>query len=215
VLGSSILRGLSLGAAGLGLLALGGAVAVLIPACVRSTARSSDGTSQEWAELKQEIRHRFPRAPQISTEELAERLGGSGEGRAEEEAPRPLLLDARTPREYAVSHLPGAVSTPDVESALDAIRTAGGQRPVIVYCSVGWRSSDLVQKLRDRGVERVWNLEGSIFQWANEGRPVVRNGNVVRQVHPYDESWGRFLERDLWAFEPGPGAGTETDGAPP
>jgi rhodanese-related sulfurtransferase len=213
VLGSPILRGLSLGAGGLGLLALGGAAAVLISACVRPTARSSDGASQEWVELKQEIRHRFPRAPQISTEALAERLGESGEGPVGDGA-KPLLLDARTPREYAVSHLPGAVSTPDVESALDAIRAAGGRRPVIVYCSVGWRSSDLVEKLRDRGVERVWNLEGSIFQWANEGRPVVRNGNVVRQVHPYDESWGRFLERDLWAFEPEPGAGTETDGAP-
>lgn len=156
----------------------------------------------EWAELKQDIRRRFPRAPQISTEELADWLRRTGEGKGQGTEARPLVLDARTPEEHAVSHLPGAVSAPDAESALTAIRNTGAETPVVVYCSVGWRSSDLVQQLRDRGVEKVWNLEGSIFQWANEGRPVVRNGEEVRQVHPYDESWGRFLEPSLRTFEP-------------
>ncbi len=43
------------------------------------------------------------------------------------------------------------------------------------------------------------NLKGSIFQWANEGRPVVRDGEPVREVHPYDAVWGRLLDRDLRA----------------
>ena len=157
----------------------------------------------EWSELKQEIRSRFPGAPRVTTEELAEGLGPSGTGA---DGPAPLLLDARTPKEYAVSHLPGAVSTPDVESALEAIGEADEDRPVVVYCSVGWRSSALVERLRDRGLAEVRNLEGSIFQWANEGRPVVRDGRPVRQVHPYDESWGRFLDPGLRAFEPTPPA---------
>lgn len=153
----------------------------------------------EWSNLKQEIRHRFPGAPQITPGELADRLG---------EEPL-LLLDARAPEEYAVSHLPGAVSAPDVESALEAIREAsqdGRSGPVVVYCSVGWRSSNLVEQLRERGIDHVRNLEGSIFQWANEGRPVVRDDREVRQVHPFDKSWGRYLDPELRAFEPTPPA---------
>ena len=32
-----------------------------------------------------------------------------------------------------------------------------------------------------------------IFEWANEGRPVVRDGREVEAVHPYDAVWGRLL----------------------
>lgn len=200
MLGSSLLLALRI----LGLLALGAVFAVLLPGCAHPGDRTPGGDAREWEELKQEIRRRFPRAPRLSTEELAERLAGGAE-------PAPLLLDARAPEEYAVSHLPGAVSAPDVETALAAIADAGAQRPVVVYCSVGWRSGDLAQRLRDRGIEEVWNLEGSIFEWANEGRPVVRDGAEVRRVHPYDERWGRFLDRELWAFSPG----ATSDGEPP
>lgn len=208
--GTSRLRGFTPVTGWFTLLAFGGVVAVLALVCVRSIERSSEATPVEWAELKKEIRRRFPRASQISTDELAAWLRRTGEGNGPGSEARPLLLDARTPEEHAVSHLPGAVSAPDAESALKVLRDAGAETPVVVYCSVGWRSSDLVQQLRDRGVETVWNLEGSIFQWANEDRPVVRDGLRVRQVHPYDESWGRFLEPSLRTYEPE----SEGDGPP-
>jgi hypothetical protein len=65
---------------------------------------------------------------------------------------------------------------------------------IVVYCSVGYRSSVLARKLQDMGVTRVYNLEGSIFKWANEERPLVRNGDTVQKVHPYDAYWGKLLE---------------------
>lgn len=184
ILPSRFVLGLLLGLAGLTALALA------LQSCLRTS-----GAPRDWPELKQEIRQRFPRAPQLSTDELQQWL-------ATPPGERPLLLDGRAPEEYAVSHLPGAVSTPDLESALETVRTAGAGRPVVVYCSVGWRSSALVEQLADHGIEGVWNLEGSIFEWANQGRTVVRDGEPVRQVHPFDEDWGRLLDRDLWAFEP-------------
>ena len=46
------------------------------------------------------------------------------------------------------------------------------------------------------------NLEGSIFRWAGEGRPVYRDGVRVEQVHPYDDRWGALLPRTLWAYAP-------------
>ena len=72
---------------------------------------------------------------------------------------------------------------------------------------MGWRSSELARELQRRGWTNVHDLEGSIFAWANEGRTVVRGGEPVREVHPFDEDWGRLLDRELWAFEPGAPAG--------
>jgi hypothetical protein len=48
------------------------------------------------------------------------------------------------------------------------------------------------------------NLEGSIFQWANECRPVYRDAAEVQQVHPYDGIWGKLLDKDLRAYTPSP-----------
>ena len=75
--------------------------------------------------------------------------------------------------------------------------------PIVAYCSVGYRSSELVQKLTERGFTNVKNLDGSIFEWANRGYPVERDGEEVREVHPFDDRWGTLLHEDLRAYAPG------------
>lgn len=151
------------------------------------------GSGTDWPALKERIRERFPGVAQLSTEELARWL-------ADEERRPPILIDARQPEEYAVSHLPGAVNAPGVEGAVTLLAEAPEDQPVVVYCSVGWRSSALAEKLRERGFDGVSNLEGSIFEWANEGRALMRDGEPVEVVHPFDEEWGRLLERERWSF---------------
>jgi len=68
---------------------------------------------------------------------------------------------------------------------------------VVVYCSVGYRSSALAEKLQRAGFTNVVNLEGSIFQWANEGRTLSRGTNVVREIHGYSRKWAQMLQADL------------------
>jgi hypothetical protein len=50
----------------------------------------------------------------------------------------------------------------------------------------------------------VYNLEGSIFEWANSGRPVYRGEERVSVVHPYGARWERLLDRALRADSPTP-----------
>jgi len=138
------------------------------------------------------IRARFPGVEQVSTEDLSRRIAAGEEI---------VLLDVRKPEEYAVSHLPGAIRVDPEAEDLGGLPVPPGAT-VIAYCSVGYRSSALVQRLMKRGVPRVANLDGSIFAWANEGRAVVRNGRRVEEVHPYDERWGFLLEEKLHAFAP-------------
>ncbi|MBD2089334.1 rhodanese-like domain-containing protein [Microcoleus sp. FACHB-1515] len=139
-----------------------------------------------WQLLKRQIRTKFPQVKQLSTEELAKQI----------ETKPPVLLDVRTEAEFAVSHLLDARQiNPRIEdfSSLDLPLDT----PIVAYCSVGYRSSRLVDRLQQAGYTQAVNLEGSIFQWANEGRPVYRNGEIVQQVHPYNRVWGQLLKPNL------------------
>ena len=113
----------------------------------------------------------------------------------------PLLLDARTPAEFRVSHLAGArfVNFDSVPTA----RFAGLDReqPVVVYCSVGLRSERLGERLHALGFRHVRNLYGGLFEWVNEGYPVVNTAGATADVHPYSSFWGRWLRRGRKVYE--------------
>jgi rhodanese-related sulfurtransferase len=140
--------------------------------------------------MKTLVRERFPEVQQLQPAELADWL-------ADTNRVQPVLLDVRTKTEFAVSHLPGARQVEPKAAVADLVATLPTNQPVVVYCSVGYRSSELAVRLRRAGVTNVLNLEGSIFQWANEGRPVERDGQLVREVHPYNETFGRLLKAEL------------------
>ena len=149
--------------------------------------------SLTWTVVQQSVRASFPDVPALSTDSLAARLA-RGE--------TPTLLDVRTAPEYAVSHLPGARRLDPDAPDLAALAGIPRDAPLVVYCSVGYRSAKMARRLRAAGFTDVENLEGSIFRWANEGRLVVRDGLPVREVHPYDAVWGRLLDPALRSHTP-------------
>ncbi|MDA8021215.1 MAG: rhodanese-like domain-containing protein [Thermoanaerobaculia bacterium] len=141
--------------------------------------------------IKNRVRLQFPSAPQLSTEALARRLDVGEEI---------VLLDVREPEEYAVSHLPGAVRVdPGAHPALP--EGVDSSLPVVAYCSVGWRSSHWVEGLRSQGIDAM-NLEGSIFQWVAEDRPLKRDEETVYVVHPYSRAWSWLVNPEDRAFAP-------------
>jgi len=137
-----------------------------------------------WSLVKATVRRSFPDVKRISTAELAHWLVG--------ELPPPILIDARRTEEYAVSHLPGAHHLPTVAAVQQA--DIPPEATLVVYCSVGYRSARLVKQLQTAGYRHVMNLEGSIFEWYNQGHPVVVNREPVQQIHPYNRTWGLLLE---------------------
>jgi rhodanese-related sulfurtransferase len=133
-----------------------------------------------WKLVKFFIRVKFPHVPQISTTDLANWL-------KKNDVKKPLLLDARTPEEYAVSHLKNARLLPlDLEKFDKDV-------PIVVYCSVGYRSAIALQQIQAQGYQNVFNLEGSIFQWSNERRPLYQKEKRCDRVHPYNRFWGYLL----------------------
>ena len=108
----------------------------------------------------------------------------------------PVLLDARTLDEYAVSHLRGALRMDPYRPLLRPLRGMPKDTAIVVYSTVGYRGARLVHWLTAQGYGNATALSGSIFAWANEGRPLEREGRPVTQVHPYDDSWKYLLASD-------------------
>ena len=157
-----------------------------------ATARAFASGANDWASLKRTIRSRYPEVRQISTEALHAAIVRGDP---------PLLIDARSAVEYQVSHLQGARRAETAAQAVKALAREPKDRAIVVYCSVGYRSSALGRELLRSGHTQVANLKGSIFEWANKGFPVYRGTEPASVVHPYDTSWGTLLDRKLWSTE--------------
>jgi len=123
-------------------------------------------------------------------------------GRADTTRPQPVILDARTQEEFLVSHLGGAIRIDPYRPILRPIRSFPKDTAIVVYSSVGYRGARLADFLARQGYGNVVVLDGSIFQWANEGRTVVRDDRPAKQVHPYDGRWGWLLESRYRAEAP-------------
>lgn len=142
-----------------------------------------------------ELASDFPSVPVVSVARLQRQLSG--------ETPSvPLLIDARSAEEFAVSHLPGAVHAPSAAAVKRLLDGQSASRAVVLYCSVGVRSARVAQDLMALGVTRVANFQASIFAWANQGLPLKRGGEFTTQVHPFNSKWGVLLNRKLWSHEP-------------
>lgn len=83
----------------------------------------------------------------------------------------PLLLDVRTPEEFAQGHLPGAVLIPHDQLA-SRLAELEGEPWVLIYCRSGARATKAQAVLEQAGIE-VRQVEGSWQRWQAESRPVV------------------------------------------
>lgn len=86
-----------------------------------------------------------------------------------------IVLDVRTPEEFAQGHLPE--KTPinlDLHASDFRERLARLDRDKIylVYCRTGNRSGEAVQMMKELGFRRVYELEGGLVGWRNAGLPV-------------------------------------------
>lgn len=84
-----------------------------------------------------------------------------------------LVLDVRDPGEFGAGHILGAKNVP-LSRIGDAEVAKRKDRPVIVYCEGGERSSKAVAALKRQGFARVVNLAGGLRAWQQAGLPVEK-----------------------------------------
>ncbi len=84
-----------------------------------------------------------------------------------------IVLDIRTPAEFAAGHLPNARNIPLAELEKRAGELTGN-KPVLICCASGARSSRALGVLQKAGRSEVFNMAGGLQAWTQAGLPVVK-----------------------------------------
>ncbi|MTI22942.1 rhodanese-like domain-containing protein [Fulvivirga sp. RKSG066] len=104
-----------------------------------------------------------------------------------------LILDSRTQKEYETSHIESAIFVDYDNFSEEMVAELDKEKSVVVYCSVGYRSEKIGEKLQKFGFKEVYNLYGGIFDWKNNGGEVVNKSGVTDSVHTYNKKWSQWL----------------------
>jgi len=110
--------------------------------------------------------------------------------------PNLYILDAREKPEFEVSHLDKAKWIGYNTFSEENMKEIPKDATIVIYCSVGYRSEKIGERLLNKGYKRVYNLLGGIFEWTNRDYQLVdKNNNSTTKVHAYDSSWGKWLDK--------------------
>jgi phage shock protein E len=82
-----------------------------------------------------------------------------------------LLLDVRTPGEFAGGHVDGAVNIP-LDQLPDRLKGLKKEQPVVVYCRSGGRSTRAAALLKASGVQNIHNM-GGVASWEGGFSPAT------------------------------------------
>lgn len=88
--------------------------------------------------------------------------------------PGTVVLDVRTPTEFAGGHLPQARNI-DFEAADFATKIAALDKNATyaVYCRTGNRSGSALEQMTAAGFTHTYDLAGGIVAWQNMGGPMA------------------------------------------
>jgi rhodanese-related sulfurtransferase len=107
-----------------------------------------------------------------------------------------VILDAREPNEFKVSHIASSknIGFNDFSSEEKQIQKLNKNAPIIIYCSVGIRSEQIGEKLKKAGFTNVKNLYGGIFEWKNKDYPVIDSKGIeTDNIHTFSKMWSKYL----------------------
>jgi thioredoxin 1 len=84
--------------------------------------------------------------------------------------PHATIIDVRTPEEFQGGHLKDAVNfnilSPEFQSQVSQLDKT---QPVFVYCKVGGRSADAVEKMKAMGFATIYDMKGGYMAWSSAG----------------------------------------------
>jgi len=84
-----------------------------------------------------------------------------------------MMLDVRTPDEYAEGHIKGAKLIP-IQELAGRLAEVPHDKQVYLYCHSGARSARASKLLADHGYTNIENIKGGIVAWKNAGYPVEK-----------------------------------------
>lgn len=153
------------------------------------------GDTAYYSQLKLLYSHSVPT---ISTDSLARLIEVSGSA----EPAAFVLLDTRELHEWQLSHIPHAQWAGFDNFTLNLPGLPGPDTPVVLYCTIGYRSEQIAEQLSQAGYRKVSHLYGGIIDWKNQGYPLLNHrSRSTDSVHTYDAYWSIFLKNGIPIYE--------------
>jgi rhodanese-related sulfurtransferase len=160
----------------------------LFTSCFPTVKVAGQFTEQEFIDMASQM----AKGPvkDVTVEEMKEKSTGTT-----------ILLDTRDRKEYGLSHLAGSRWVGFKDFDLATLSDLPKDATIVAYCSVGYRSERIGEKLQKAGFQNVANLKGGIFDWVNKGNAVVDGqGKAVEVVHGYNKKWGVWVKSGKVVF---------------
>lgn len=83
-----------------------------------------------------------------------------------------VLIDVRTPPEFMMEHIEGALLMPMSFFIPECLPTQDGKR-IVLHCGSGARSGRMCQKMPAAGLSPLAHLEGGFAAWKNAKLPYI------------------------------------------
>lgn len=86
-----------------------------------------------------------------------------------------VILDVRTPEEFAAGHVPGAINIPytHLPARISEVADAA-DKDIVLYCTVGVRAEKGAERLRENGFTKLLHLDGDMKAWEAQKRPLEK-----------------------------------------
>ena len=79
-----------------------------------------------------------------------------------------ILIDVRTPQEFAFERIDGALLAP-MQAFQPAHMPAQGEKQIVFHCGSGIRSRKIAEQCLAAGEDRIAHMEGGFAAWKNAG----------------------------------------------
>ncbi len=105
-----------------------------------------------------------------------------------------IIVDVREKKEFSISHIQFAKNYPYSDFSFEEFQNQYDKKtPIIIYCSVGYRSGKIAEKLNKYGY-KVFNLYGGIFNWVNSKEKVYNSNGQTKEIHTYNKKWSQLVK---------------------
>lgn len=86
-----------------------------------------------------------------------------------------IVLDVRTPEEFAQGHVPGAINIPytHLPARISELPSAA-DKDIVVYCATGVRAERAASRFKENGFKRLLHLDGDMNKWLEKKRPLEK-----------------------------------------
>ena len=144
-----------------------------ISACALLGIAGCSNSGQETGDADAGGKKPVPETP--AKEAFLEDVDAKRAGELVAAASPPMVIDVRTPEEYAGGHIEGAVNVDfNAPNFKEELAKLDRDQTYLMHCRSGGRSGQAKPTFEELGFKAIYHLDGGMIAWEEEGLPTVK-----------------------------------------